>query len=108
LKKITITLNGSEVSGNEGMSILELAQENGIYIPTLCHDPNLKPVGACRVCLVEDEKTGNHFWLNLLLTLFFFVPGMIHALWLVVILIPAYSVIKAIVASCERSHRNWG
>ena len=27
---------------------------------------------------------GLHFWLNLLLTIFFFVPGMIHALWLVV------------------------
>lgn len=27
---------------------------------------------------------GLHFWLNILLTLFFFVPGMIHALWLVV------------------------
>ena len=27
---------------------------------------------------------GLHFWLNLILTLFFFVPGMIHALWLVV------------------------
>ena len=25
-----------------------------------------------------------HFWLNLLLSLFFFVPGVIHALWLVV------------------------
>ena len=27
---------------------------------------------------------GLHFWLNLILTLFFFVPGMIHAIWLVV------------------------
>ncbi len=27
---------------------------------------------------------GLHFWLNLILTLFFFVPGVIHALWLVV------------------------
>ncbi|MCK5504398.1 MAG: molybdopterin-dependent oxidoreductase [Thermodesulfovibrionia bacterium] len=59
MNKITITLNGSEVNGNEGMTILELAQENSVYIPTLCHDPNLKPVGACRVCLVEDEKSGN-------------------------------------------------
>ena len=55
---ITITLNGAEVHGSAGMTILELAQQNGIYIPTLCHDPHLKPVGACRVCLVEDEKSG--------------------------------------------------
>ena len=40
------------------MTVLELAEENGVYIPTLCHDPNLIPVGACRVCLVEDEKAG--------------------------------------------------
>lgn len=59
MKRVTITLNNSEMSGREGMSILELAQENGIYIPTLCHDPYLKPVGACRVCLVEDESSGN-------------------------------------------------
>ncbi|MBT9170709.1 MAG: putative formate dehydrogenase [Actinobacteria bacterium] len=56
---ISIILNGSIVGGREGMTILELAEENGIYIPTLCHDPHLKPVGACRVCLVEDESSGN-------------------------------------------------
>ncbi len=59
MSEIKITLNGSPVSGLKGMTVLELAQENGIYIPTLCHDPHLKPVGACRVCLVEDGKTGN-------------------------------------------------
>ncbi len=59
MEKITITLNGIKTDGHDGMTILELAQDNGVYIPTLCHDPNLKPVGACRVCLVEDEKTGN-------------------------------------------------
>lgn len=55
---IPVTLNGAEVHGSAGMTILELAQKQGIYIPTLCHDPHLKPVGACRVCLVEDEKSG--------------------------------------------------
>src|SRR4030042_1146853 len=39
------------------MTILELAQEVGVPIPTLCHDPCLRPVGACRVCLVEDESS---------------------------------------------------
>jgi len=38
------------------MTILELAKESGIDIPTLCHDPQLDSVGACRVCLVEDER----------------------------------------------------
>ena len=56
LQSITITLNGREVSGHPGMTILELAKESGIDIPTLCHDPQLTSVGACRVCLVEDER----------------------------------------------------
>jgi len=55
---ITITLNGVEVSGYAGMTILELARESGVDIPTLCHDPNLASTGACRLCLVEDEQTG--------------------------------------------------
>jgi formate dehydrogenase alpha subunit len=40
------------------MTVLELAQESGVDIPTLCHDPHLTPVGACRICLVEDESSG--------------------------------------------------
>lgn len=55
---IAITLNGTPVSGRPGMTILELAREVGVGIPTLCHDPSLKPAGACRVCLVEEEKSG--------------------------------------------------
>jgi len=37
------------------MTILEVAQENNIDIPTLCHIPDLPPTGACRVCVVEVE-----------------------------------------------------
>lgn len=55
---VTITLNGVEVSGHPGMTIFQLAQESGVHIPTLCHDPHLAPYGACRVCLVEDERNG--------------------------------------------------
>ena len=40
------------------MTLLELAHESGVDIPTLCHDTHLPPIGACRVCLVEDERTG--------------------------------------------------
>jgi formate dehydrogenase alpha subunit len=58
LQTVTITLDGREVSGDPGMTILELARESGVSIPTLCHDPYLSPIGACRVCLVEDERTG--------------------------------------------------
>ncbi|MDI6775715.1 MAG: molybdopterin-dependent oxidoreductase [Syntrophales bacterium] len=53
---ITLTINGTTVSGKTGMTILALAREMGISIPTLCHDPHLKDIGACRICLVEEEN----------------------------------------------------
>jgi formate dehydrogenase alpha subunit len=58
VEAITIVLNGVEVSGTPGTTILDLARESGVYIPTLCHDPNLSSTGACRLCLVEDERSG--------------------------------------------------
>ena len=58
METITITLNGREVSGQSGMTILDLARESGVAIPTLCHDPHLVPIGACRICIVEDERSG--------------------------------------------------
>jgi formate dehydrogenase alpha subunit len=58
VEAVTIVLNGVEVSGFPGTTILDLARESGVYIPTLCHDPNLASVGACRLCLVEDERNG--------------------------------------------------
>ncbi|MBN1368489.1 MAG: molybdopterin-dependent oxidoreductase [Dehalococcoidales bacterium] len=57
MEAITITLNGVEVSGYPGMTILELARESGVEIPTLCHDSHLTPTGACRICLVEEEHS---------------------------------------------------
>lgn len=54
-KKLTLTMNGSTVSAREGMTILEVARENGIDIPTLCYVEGLPPVGACRLCVVEVE-----------------------------------------------------
>jgi len=55
MAEVTVTMDGSQASGREGMTILELAQENGIDIPTLCYRPELPPVGACRICVVEVE-----------------------------------------------------
>ncbi len=59
METITITLDGVEVSGSAGMTILDLARESGVNIPTLCHDPYLTPTGACRLCIVEDESSGS-------------------------------------------------
>ena len=54
---VTATINGTQMTGKEGMTILELAQENGIDIPTLCYSPDLRPIGACRLCVVEVESS---------------------------------------------------
>jgi len=50
---IKLKINGQEVTAEQGQTLLEAAQGAGIDIPTLCHHPALKPIGACRVCLVE-------------------------------------------------------
>ncbi len=52
---VTFTLNGKVVSAKEGSSILDAAIENGVDIPTFCHDKNLSSFGGCRMCLVEVE-----------------------------------------------------
>jgi bidirectional [NiFe] hydrogenase diaphorase subunit len=52
---LTLTIDGQEVSGREDESLLEIALEHKIPIPTLCHLDGLADVGACRLCLVEIE-----------------------------------------------------
>jgi bidirectional [NiFe] hydrogenase diaphorase subunit len=49
----TLKVDGKEVCASEHQTILEVARENGIDIPTLCHFNGLKGIGACRLCLVE-------------------------------------------------------
>lgn len=50
---ITLTIDGREVGAQTNQTILEVARENGIFIPTLCHLEGLTPIGACRLCIVE-------------------------------------------------------
>lgn len=49
----TLIIDGNDVSARAGQTILEVAHENGIAIPTLCHLEGLRDVGACRLCVVE-------------------------------------------------------
>ncbi|MBM3498449.1 MAG: 2Fe-2S iron-sulfur cluster binding domain-containing protein [Armatimonadetes bacterium] len=55
MSDFTITINGQEVQAGAGMTVLEAAQQAGVHIPTLCYHPDLPPMGACRVCLVEIQ-----------------------------------------------------
>lgn len=50
---VTFKINDQDVSAVEGQTILEVAREHGISIPTLCYLKGLSPIGACRMCLVE-------------------------------------------------------
>jgi len=49
----TLGIDGQQVSARAGQTILEVAREHNIDIPTLCHLDGLSDVGACRMCLVE-------------------------------------------------------
>lgn len=53
MKRISLTIDGQTVKGFAGQSLLQVAREYGIIIPTLCHYPGLMPIGACRICIVE-------------------------------------------------------
>ncbi|MFH1138620.1 MAG: molybdopterin-dependent oxidoreductase [Pseudomonadota bacterium] len=58
VETISLTLNGESVSVPSGSTILEAARRIGLYIPTLCHHDLLRPLGACRICQVEDHARG--------------------------------------------------
>ena len=49
----TLTIDGRDVAGTEGQTIMDVAEENGIDIPGLCHLPGIHDRGACRLCVVE-------------------------------------------------------
>jgi predicted molibdopterin-dependent oxidoreductase YjgC len=50
-----IKINGKEVGFEEGQTVLEVARNAGIYIPSLCTHPELEPFGACRLCIVKID-----------------------------------------------------
>ena len=55
MEKLKFTIDGREAVGFVGQTILEAARDNGIKIPTLCHDERVKAYGACGLCVVEVE-----------------------------------------------------
>ena len=54
-KLVEITFDGKKILVPAGKTILNVAEERGVEIPTLCHDPRLEPYGSCWVCVVEVE-----------------------------------------------------
>lgn len=53
--EVSIVMDGQQLAGPAGMTILEAAEAAGIPIPTLCHRAELHPTGVCRICAVEIE-----------------------------------------------------
>ena len=60
MKNINISLNGKKIQAKEDDTILDVAKREGIKIPTLCHDPRLKPYSSCYVCVVAIEGVRGH------------------------------------------------
>jgi len=54
-KSITITIDGKTCTSEYGKTILEIARENDIYIPTMCYLTKVMPIASCRMCVVDVE-----------------------------------------------------
>ena len=52
---IKLTINEKEYEASKGMTILDVAKKNGLYIPTLCYMEGVSDIGSCRLCVVEVE-----------------------------------------------------
>lgn len=57
MNEINVTINGVALKGKPGETILEIATNNGIYIPTLCHHESVAKYGACGMCVVEAQNS---------------------------------------------------
>lgn len=52
-EKVKFTIDGKEYEGAKGQLLVDVAAENGVYIPVLCHWKGVKPAGSCRICSVK-------------------------------------------------------
>ncbi len=50
---INLTIDNKNIQAEEGQTLLEVARQNGIPIPTLCYHESLEAQGSCRLCSVE-------------------------------------------------------
>jgi len=55
-ERVTVTIEGAQVSVPKGTSIIEAAKQAGVLIPHYCYHPSLPSPAVCRMCLVEVEK----------------------------------------------------
>jgi len=55
MKQYRLNIDGKEVRGFQGQSILEVARDNDIFIPTLCYDESMEIYGGCGICVCEVD-----------------------------------------------------
>jgi NADH dehydrogenase/NADH:ubiquinone oxidoreductase subunit G len=55
---LRVMIDGAQYEAAPGRTVLEVAREHRIHIPTLCYHEALEPYGACRLCVVEVEAAG--------------------------------------------------
>lgn len=55
MSRISLSLNGQPVEVDADATLLDAARQQGVEVPTLCHDDRLEPYGGCRMCLVEVD-----------------------------------------------------
>ena len=53
--EVTFSLDGKEVTAAKGELVIAAAEREGVYIPRFCYHPRMKPVGMCRMCVVEID-----------------------------------------------------
>ena len=58
IETLTIKVDGKLIPAKPGQTVIQAAQDAGIYIPYLCYHPGMDPYGACRMCVVETEVNG--------------------------------------------------
>ena len=58
---ITLKIDGQDIGAREDETILELARENGLNIPTLCYLEGVSAFGGCRLCMVEIQGANRLF-----------------------------------------------
>ena len=52
---VPFTVNGVEYRAEPGTNLIDACEDVGAYIPRFCYHPRMKPVGMCRMCLVEVD-----------------------------------------------------
>jgi NADP-reducing hydrogenase subunit HndD len=55
METVNITIDGRKLQVPKTATVLEAARQAGVKVPTLCYHPELRPEGACRVCMVEVQ-----------------------------------------------------